>query len=160
MELAEIGHYDVPRRSDGDRRLRAVALTLGAIFTAYCGVTVAGAPRGIVSALFNVFMAPVPVVAWWAYVRAPADLRRPIYVLAWAATFWLLGTLVWYGYYVAGGSVVPAPPGTWDIFFVLARVVVIVAIGDTLKSVISFRIAALDASVICAAAVAVGAAFV
>ena len=142
------------------RKFRALAVLLGVAFTAYFVATVAGTASDLLSPIYYVFMAPVPVVVWWAYARAPAELRRLVFTLGWAATFWLVGSVVWYGYYVAGGNTVPSPPGTWDVFFVIARVLVIVAILDTMRSVISFRIAALDAAVISAAAFALGTAFV
>jgi hypothetical protein len=160
MELVESGHYIVPGPTGGARKFRWLALGLAAAFAVYCIATVAGAPKGLLSSAYNAFMAPVPVVVWWAYARAPAELRRLVFTLGWAAIFWLVGSVVWYGYYVSGGDTVPSPPGTWDVFFVLARLLVIVAILDTMRSVISFRIAALDAAVISAAAFALGTAFV
>jgi hypothetical protein len=160
VEFLEQGHYGIPRQFDRRRKFVALALLLGAAFAAYCIATLAGTDSDLLSPVYYVFMAPVPVVVWWAYVRAPAELRRLVFILSWAATFWLVGTVVWFGYYVAGDNTVPSPPGTWDVFFVLARLLVIVAILDTMRSVISFRIAALDAAVISAAAFAVGTAFV
>jgi hypothetical protein len=160
VEFLERGQYGTARLIDRGRKFRALTLLLGGAFAAYCIATVAGAPKGLLSSSYNAFVAPVPIVVWWAYVRAPAELRRLVFTLGWASTFWLVGSVVWYGYYVAGGNTVPSPPGTWDVFFVLARVLVIVAILDTMRSVISFRIAALDAAVISAAAFALGTAFV
>jgi hypothetical protein len=160
MELVDRGHYIVPGPTGGARKFRWLSLVFAAAFAAYCVATVAGVASDLISPLYNVFMAPVPVVVWWAYARAPVELRRLVFVLGWAATFWLAGSIVWYGYYVADGNTVPSPPGTWDVFFVLARVLVIVAILDTMRSVISFRIAALDAAVISAAAFALGTAFI
>jgi hypothetical protein len=105
-------------------------------------------------------MAPVPFVAWWAYLRAPRELRRLILLLAWAATFWLLGSLAWYGYYFAGGGTIPEPPGPWDGPLLIARLLVIAAIVVAMRSLISFGIASLDAWAISAATLALGAAFV
>jgi hypothetical protein len=160
VEFLEQGHYGIPRQFDRGRKFGALSVLLGAAFAAYCIATLAGTDSDLLSPVYYVFMAPVPVVVWWAYVRAPAELRRLVFTLGWAATFWLIGSVVWFGYYVAEGNTVPSPPGTWDVFFVLARVLVIVAILDTMRSVISFRIAALDAAVISAAAFALGTAFV
>jgi hypothetical protein len=160
MEFVERGHYGIPGQTGGGRRFRLLAFILGGAFAAYCVATAVGTASDLISPLYNVFMAPVPVVVWWAYMRAPAELRRLVFTLGWAATLWLAGSIVWYGYYVADGNTVPSPPGTWDVFFVLARLLVIVAILDTMRSVISFRIAALDAAVISAAAFALGTAFI
>jgi hypothetical protein len=142
------------------RRFRLLVIAVGSAYAGYFVAAVAGAPSSLVSPLFSLFMLPVPFMVWWAYRRAPPELRRLVHILAWAATLWLVGSLVWYAYYFAGGSEVPEPPGTWDLFLVLARLLVIAAIVDGMRSLISFRIAALDASVVCAATIALGAAFI
>jgi hypothetical protein len=161
MSVVETGRVALhPSIGGGGGKLRLLALGMGVAYFAYFLAAVLGAPSSIVSPLFSVFMVPVPFAVWWAYLRAPPQLRRLIFILAWAATLWLIGSLVWYGYYFAAGSEIPDPPGTFDIFFVLARLLVIAAIVDAMRSLISFRIAALDASVICAASLALGAAFV
>jgi hypothetical protein len=80
-------------------------------------------------------------------------------MLAWAATLWLVGTLVWTGYYLAGSGEVPNPPGPWDVPLVLARALVIVAIVTGMRSLISFRVALLDVSVVCAATLALSSIF-
>ena len=161
MSAVDPHQIDISRStSSRARRFRFLVIAVGSAYTVYLLAAVAGAPSGLISPLFSVFMLPVPFVVWWAYLRAPPELRRLIHILAWAATLWLVGSLVWYAYYFAGGSEVPEPPGTWDIFLVLARLLVIAAIVDAMRSLISFRMAALDASVVCAATVAAGAAFV
>ncbi len=102
----------------------------------------------------------MPFVGWWAYVRAPGNLRPTFLLLAWAATLWLVGSLVWYGFFVAGGSEVPESPGLWDAFFVAARLLLIAAVFAAIRAFVSFRIAVLDACVITAAGIALGAAFI
>jgi hypothetical protein len=161
MSAVETGRMSLsPSTGGGARRFRQLALLLvGGVVLYFLGALL-GAPTSVLSPFFSVFMAPVPFVVWWAYVRAPSELRRLILLLAWAATFWLFGSLVWYGYYFAEGSTIPEPPGPWDGPLLLARILVIVAIVVAMRSLISFRIAALDASVICAATLALGAAFV
>src|SRR5262249_8934453 len=79
---------------------------------------------------------------------------------AWAATLWLVGSLVWYGFFLADGSVVPKPPGWWDIAFAGAQLLLIGAIVVAMRSFALVRLAALDACVICSAGIALGAAFV
>ena len=147
-------------RPAGERRFQALAVSALILFTAYVGATVGGAPRETSSLIFAVVVFPVPFVVWWAYARAPDKLRRPVLLCAWAATLWLAGSLVWYGFYIAGGSKVPAPPGLWDIFFVGARLLLIAAVIAAMRSLVSIRIAALDACVIVAAGIALGAAFI
>jgi len=137
-----------------------LAVLIGAGVLVYFLGAVLGAPRAVLSPFFSVFMAPVPIVGWWAYLRAPPELRRLFLILAWAATFWLLGSLAWYGYYFAGGSTIPEPPGPWDGPLLVARLLVITAIVVAMRSLISFRIAILDVWAICAATFALGAAFV
>jgi hypothetical protein len=142
------------------RKFRVLAVLIGAgVFVYFLGAAFA-APTAVLSPFFSVFMAPVPLVGWWAYVRAPPELRRFFLILAWAATFWLFGSVAWYGYYFAGGSTIPEPPGPWDGPLLVARLLVIAAIVVAMRSVISFRIAILDVWAICAATFALGAAFV
>ena len=149
-----------PPDARGARTFRLLALLIASGLLIYLLGAILGAPTSVLSPFFSVFMAPVPFVVWWAYARAPPDLRRLILMLAWAATFWLIGSLAWYGYYFADGGEIPEPPGPWDVPLILARLLVIAAIVVAMRSLISFRIAILDAWVLSAATVALGAAFV
>jgi hypothetical protein len=158
VDIHQIGA--APLMSPRARRFRVFVMAIAVAYAAYFIAVVGGTPTSVTSPLFSVFMLPVPFVVWWAYRRAPPELRRLIHLLAWAATLWLVGSLVWYGYYFAAGSKIPEPPGTWDIFLVIARLLVIAAVVDAMRSLMSIRMAFLDASVICAATVALGAAFV
>jgi hypothetical protein len=144
----------------GERRFRRFVLLIAAIYAAHFAAAIAGAPKTLVSLAFALFVLPVPFLGWWAYTRAAPNLRRPLLLLATAATLWLAGTLVWYAYYFAGGRVIPEPPGVWDAFFVPALLLVIAAIVIALRSLISFRLAALDACVLIAAGVTMAAPFV
>lgn len=143
-----------------ERQFRFFGVLAAVVYAAYFAAAVGGAPRTLVSVAFNLFVLPVPFLAWWAYARAAPNLRRPVLLLAFAATLWLSGTLVWYGYYFAGGREVPEPPGTWDAFFVPALLLIIAAIVMALRSLISFRLAALDACVLIAAGVTMAAPFI
>ena len=136
------------------------AVIIGAVYVAHFTAAIAGAPKVLVSLAFVLFVLPVPFLGWWAFARAPGNLRRPFLLLALAATLWLSGTLVWYVYYFAGGRVIPEPPGPWDAFFVPALLLVIGAIVIALRSLISFSLAALDACVLVAAGVTLAAPFV
>lgn len=161
MSAVETGRFGIPPPvTAGARRFRALALVIGAGLIVYMLGAVLGAPTSVLSPYFSVFMLPVPFVVWWAYTKAPPDLRLLILLLAWAATLWLVGSLVWYGFYFAAGSTIPEPPGPWDGPLVLARLLVIAAIVVAMRTLISFRIAILDAWVICTATIALGAAFV
>jgi hypothetical protein len=150
----------VSGRPAGERRFRLLALAALILFCGYLAATVGGAPRETLSLVFSVVLLPLPSVVWWAYVRAPASLRRTLFLCGSAATLWLAGSLVWYGFYIAGGSRVPSSPGVWDAFFVAARLLLIVAVLAAMRSLVSIRIAFLDACVIVAAGLALGAAFI
>jgi hypothetical protein len=150
----------VATRSEGERRFRLLSVGAAALFLVYVVATVAGAPRSTSSLIFSIVVFPVPFIGWWAYTRAPSNLRRTWLFCAWAATLWFAGSLVWYGFFLANGSVVPKPPGWWDVFFAGAQLLLIVAVANAMRSFALMRIAALDACVICCAGIALGAAFI
>ncbi len=129
-------------------------------FVAYAVALVGGAPRPILVSAFTGVMILVPPAVWWAYARAPAVLRRPVLLLAIAATSWLIGSVVWQAFYIAGGNTVPHPPGVWDVFFVGAQLLVITALVLAMRSLISFRLASLDTVIVTAAGAALAAPFV
>src|SRR3954454_8437591 len=156
---AEWLRHGAPRPA-GERRFHLFTLAAATIFVAYVVATVVGAPRDTLSLVSAVVVLPVPFVGWWAYRRAPENLRLTFLLCAWAATLWLVGSLVWYGFFLAEGSEIPPSPGVWDICFVAARLLLIGAVLAAIRSLVSLRLAALDASVIVAAGVAVGAAFI
>jgi hypothetical protein len=147
-------------RPTGERKFRLLSLTALVLFLAYLAATLAGAPRDTLSLVFAIVVCPIPVVAWWAYARAPAQLRPTWLLCSWAATLWLVGSCVWYAAFLANGSAVPHSPGLWDVFLILARLLLIAAIIVALRSLLSLRIAALDVVVIVAATLAIGAAIV
>jgi len=149
-----------PTRPAGERRFQLLAVAALILFTAYLAATLAGAPRETSSFVLSVVVFPVPFVVWWAHARAPKDLRLTVLLYAWAATLWLAGSLVWYAILVADGSKVPPSPGVWDVFFVGTRLLLIAAVIAAMRSLVSIRIALLDACVIVTAGVALGAAFI
>ena len=92
-------------------------------------------------------------------------MRRPScgrssFLLGLAASFWLAGSLIWYGYFLANGQKVPSPPGPWDAAFLIAYALALGAVYVGFRRVISLRLVALDSSVLAAAALAFGAALV
>src|SRR5580765_3196426 len=105
-------------RSDGERRFQLFALATVVLFIAYLVATVAGAPRDTLSLVSAVVVLPVPLVGWWAYARAPENLRATFLLCAWAASLWLVGSLIWYGFFLADGSEIPPSPGVWDVCYV------------------------------------------
>jgi len=158
--IAEQRSPFLPPLSSAERRFRLGAVLVAIVYVAHFVAAVAGAPKTLVSLAFILFVVPVPFLGWWAFTRAAANLRKPFLLLALAATLWLSGTVVWYVYYFAGGRVIPEPPGVWDAFFVPALLLVIAAIVVALRSLISFRLAALDACVLIAAGVTMATPFV
>src|SRR5919204_4212596 len=87
---------------------------------AYAAATVAGAPRSVLDTVFTMTIPLVVPAGWWAFVRAPEELRTCLCLLAGAATLWLIGSLGWYVYFVRAGNTVPAPAGPWEIAFATA----------------------------------------
>ena len=146
--------------ASADRTFRRVAAAISALYGAYVIATLADAQGTVLRLAFSAFVVPVPFLVWWAYCRAPGAMRRPVLLLAIAATLWLSGTLVWYAYYFAGGRSVPDTPGIWDGLFVPALILVIVAIVVALRSLISFRLAAFDVCILVAAGVTLAAPFI
>ncbi len=164
MSVGQVGPITPTARSSAalraERRFRLLAAGLGLAFVAYAAATLLPTPSAALSVARNLFVLPIPVLACWAYARAPASLRRPLGLFAVAAVVWVAGSVVWYGEFFAAGGHVPEPPGPADGFFLVARLVIVVGLVIALKSVVSIRIAALDACVIIAASVAVTSVFV
>src|SRR3954449_13162165 len=129
-------------RPVGERRFQLFALAAAVLFTAYLAATVAGAPRDILSLVYAVAVLPVPLVGWWAYRYAREDLRVTFLLCAWAATLLLVGSLIWYGFFLAEASQVPPSPGVWEICFVAARLLLIAAVLSAIRSVVCLRLAA------------------
>lgn len=147
-------------RPPGVRLFRALAICGSAAFVAYAAAVFAAAPKPLLTYVFTATMMLVPPAVWWAYARAPASLRRPVGLLALGATLWLVGSVVWEAFYLANRDVVPSPPGIWDAFFIAAQLLVIAGLVLALRSLISFRLAALDAVIVTAAGIALAAPFV
>jgi len=142
------------------RRFRVLTACGLAAFVAYAVAVVAGAPKPLLTYVFTGTMILVPPAVWWAYARAPASLRRPVFLIALGATLWLVGSAVWEAFYLANRDVVPSPPGVWDAFFIAAQLLVIAGLVLAMRSLISFRLAMLDAVIVTAAGVALAAPFV
>jgi hypothetical protein len=151
---------DAVRRPDPERQFRALVLVLMALLAAYTALTLLPTPSAVVSVARNLFVLPIPIAVWWAFRRAPAGMRRPLFLFGVAALIWTAGTIVWYAEFFAAGASVPEPPGPADGFFLTARLLIIAGIVAAVRSAVSFRIAALDAALIISAGLAVGAAIV
>jgi hypothetical protein len=151
---------DVPATRRAVRWFRALWVLAAALFGVYATAVAAGASRPALTLVFTGLMILVPPAVWWAFARAPGQLRRPVLLLALAATLWLIGSAVWEVFYLADGNRVPQPPGAWDAFFIAAQLLVIAALVLAMRSLISFRLATLDAIIVTAAGVALAAPFV
>jgi len=159
MSAVDAGRIRSPR-VDRERAFRWLAIAAAAFCAVLATSVVLGVPDEFTNVVFAVVMAPVPFVAWLTYSRAPPELRRLWLLLASAASLWFVGTAVWYGLYLASGGEVPDPPGPSDAIFAAARLTVIAGILVAMRSMVSFRIAVLDASVVGAVGIAVGGALV
>lgn len=144
----------------GERRFRTACIAAAVIFASYLLLTTLRGSAALSDLVFQSLMLPVPVAVWAAYLRSPEAFRRPMFVFAWASTFWLIGSVVWYGYWVANGHQTPPPPGIWDLFFVAARILLIAGTLMLMRSLVAVRLAALDTCVIASAGIALGAAFI
>ena len=143
-------------RPVGERRFQVLAVTALFLLLAYLGAALAGSPRQASSPLISLIVFPVPFVVWCAYARAPENLRAPALLCASATTLWLAGSVGWYGLTLASHSNVPPSPEWW-VIFVGARLLLIAAVISAMRSLAFVRIAPLDACVVVAAGVAVGA---
>ena len=139
-----------------DRRLAGAALVGGGFLVVYAAATVAGAPRPLLSQVFNLPMAAVFVVAWWTALTAPREIRALWRLLAIAATCWGVGSAGWAVEFEQNGERVPTPPTVWDIPFAIALALTTTAVVLAIRRSIVVRHVALDVLVIACAAGAVG----
>lgn len=153
----------LPARSTSghDRRRFAALSALAACFVlVYAAATAAGAPDTVLSTVFTMSIVLVPPLAWWTFFRAPPELRLLVVFLASAGTLWLLGSLIWFYYFVEAGNEVPPPAGPWEAVFAVAYSLALAGFYVATRQAISLRRTALDASVVGVAGIALGAALV
>jgi hypothetical protein len=147
-----------PRPSRG-MILGALAIFGSALFILDLLATLGSTSAGRLDLAHAVVVAPLPTMLWWAYVNAAGTSRRPIALLASAATVWLVGLLVSGAFALASGNEMSRSAGIWDGFFAAAQTLVIVALVVVIGSLYSLRMVVLDTSVIAAAGLALGALF-
>jgi hypothetical protein len=140
-----------------DRRLQLLATPAAALVCAYAAAASLGASSVALNLILTGAVAVVAALGWAAFAKAPPPIRPMCALLAPAATCWFVGTLVWDYYFIAGGRDTSPPLGPWDPIFVAAFVLALAAVLVGMRTVISLRHAALDASVIVAAGLALGA---
>jgi protein required for attachment to host cells len=140
-----------------DRRLHVLAMSAAALVVTYATAASLGASSTALNLILTGAVGVVAVLGWGAYAKAPLPIRPMCSLLAPAATCWFVGTLVWDYYFIAGGGSSSPPLGPWDPIFVGAYVLALAAVLVGMRTVISLRHAALDASVIVAAGLALGA---
>lgn len=129
---------------------------VGAAF-AFAVAVAAGVPAPTLSALFTASVIVVAPLGWWARARATGEVRVLLHFLAVAATLWLVGSIDWYVAYVVSGHRVRSA-GPWNVPFMLAYVLAMIGLCRALRHAIAVRRAALDASVVTAASIAIAAA--
>ena len=142
-----------------DRRLALAASVGGGFVLIYVAATALGAPSALLSHVFNLPMGFAFVTAWWAFLRAPREIRPIWGLLAAASTCWGIGSVGWTIEFEENGRRVPTPPTPWDVPFALALVLTVVAVVIAIRGSIRLGNAALDAVAVVCGTVAVGAAF-
>lgn len=147
-------------RPPREKAFRVLAIGTAAAITCYGAASAFGAGLAQLDLVFTFALLALPPFVWWAFAIAPRQLRRFCGLLAPAATLWLAGSLVWYGYFLANGSKVPTPLGLWDLLFLAAYSLVLASVWVAMRPAITLRHAASDASVVIAAGVALGAALI
>jgi hypothetical protein len=140
-----------------DRRLHVLCVGAAALVVTYAAAASLGASSIALNLILTVSVGIVAVLGWGAFVRAPEPIRPMCSFLAPAATCWFVGTIVWDYYFIADGRSTSPPLGPWDPIFAGAYVLALAAVLVGMRTVISLRHAALDASVIVAAGLALGA---
>jgi signal transduction histidine kinase len=135
----------------------ALLVVLASAAVAFAAATIAGAPSPILSAVFAFTVPLVPAVTWLAWRRAPDDLRSLVGFLLLAAILWAGGSLLWYALYLDTDHRVHRA-GPWMVPFALAYVLSVVGLSRVLWKTVALRHAALDASVVGAAGIALAAA--
>jgi hypothetical protein len=140
-----------------DRRLHLLATAACALVVTYAAAASLGAPSTALNLILTAAVAVLAPLGWGAFAKAPPALRPMCSFLAPAATCWLVGTLVWDYYFITGDQETSPPLGPWDPIFVAAYGLAIAAVLVGMRTVISLRHAALDASVVVAAGIALGA---
>src|SRR5919106_3889444 len=140
-----------------DRRVHLLALWAGGLVFTYVLAASLGASATALNVVLTLAVALVAVLGWGAWLKAPAAMRPMCAFLAPAATCWFVGTLIWDYYFVVGDRSTSPPLGPWDPVFVGAFALAIAAVLVGMRTVISLRHAALDASVVVAAGIALGA---
>ena len=138
-----------------------ILVGIGATFiVGYAGATLAGAPSPLLSDVFNVPMGLVLLAAWWAFLRAPPEIRQLWRLLSFSATCWAIGTIGWTIQFESNGEHVLQPPTIWDVPFVCSLTLALIAIVVAIRGAVHLRHAVLDAVVVTVAGLAVGTAFI
>jgi hypothetical protein len=156
IAYVERAHAKLRPVSPGDRRLVLATRAGFAFLLLYGAATIGGAPRPLLSQIFNAPMALVLIVAWCAAIAAPQEIRTLWLLLAGAATCWAVGSVGWAIQFEQNRERVPTPPTVWDIPFAIALTVMTVAVALAIRGSIVIRHAALDALVVSCAAISIG----
>ena len=153
-----LGPFD-PRRAERTRLARLTTV-VGCGVAAYSAAVVLDAGSVAINLSFVLALTALPPLAWWAVARVSPELRTLFALLGTASTLWLGGTVMWYAYYADAGDRIPTPPGPWDVLFFSAYALALGSLWFAPRSAVSLRRTALDASLILAAGLALGATIV
>jgi len=137
------------------KRLKVAGAVVGAVIVAYWTAAVAGAPNGVLSAVFTLGVAVLVGLAWWAARRAPPELRLFAVLASLAVTLQVIGTALWYSAFLAKGQQIPKPPGYWTPFLWIGLILGVAAAWAAVRPALRLREAVLDYVIVIAAAAAV-----
>ena len=139
------------------RRFAIFSAVVGTALLGYAAAQALGLPVSALSLAFAVPLLLVAPIGWLAFHRAPPAQRLLWSVLSSAGTVALAGAAVWgYSFFRSGVSLVE--PGPWDAFFFIAYTLALAGVVVAVHGLISLTHAVLDALVLLAAGLAVGAA--
>lgn len=133
-------------------RLKVVCALVLVALGAYWIAAVVGVPSEVLNAVFTTMVAVLVVLAWWAVGRAPPELRLPVLLASLAVTSQVIATGVWDVAFLANGRKVPEPPGYWTPFVHVAIALGVAAAWAAVRDALRLREAALDYSIVLAAA--------
>ncbi len=135
----------------------ALAIFGSALFTVDLLATIGARSPGLPDVVLAIVVAPSPIMLWWARAKAADGSRRPIALLASAATLWLAALLIWEAYAISAGTDLSRSTAIPDGLFAAAEILVILALAGVVGPACSLRLLVLDTSVITAVGLALAA---
>lgn len=145
----QAGELNEPRSLE---RLKLVCALVSVVLGVYWIAAILGVPVGVLNAVFTTMVAVLVVLVWWAVPRAPSELRLFAVLASLAVTLQVLATALWDVAFVANGREFPESPGYWTPFVHVALILGVAAAWAAVRGALRLREAALDYSIVLAAA--------